>query len=152
MSLDGSMRRPSTKDADEELARLVLKSALRVPVKRVDTGPLQGMYDLEVRYPDGRVGASEVVSARDETRTALETAAARRGYTKCNELTRLWTVIVKPDAILKDIHPRVPPLLSQLERLGINRIQDINHRYVPSNFGGLATDLDKIGIEAYAKR
>jgi hypothetical protein len=146
--LDRAMRRPSTKDADEELARLVLKRALRTRVKRVDKSPLQGMYDLEVCYPDGRLGACEVVSARDETRTALETAASRRGYTRCNELSRLWMVIVKPGTILKNIRHRVPSLLAQLECQGIDHMRGVNHRYVPSEFGGLGTNLDKLGIES----
>lgn len=142
------MRRPSTKDTDEELAGLVLESALRAPVARVDKRPLQGMHDLEVRYADGRLGAGEVVSARDETRTELETAAARRGFAKCNELTRLWMVIVKPEAILKNIHPHMPSLLSQLECLGIDRIRGFDHRYAPDGFRSLAIDLDNLGIES----
>ena len=54
----------STKEADEELACLVLRTALRTPVERVDRSPLQGYHDLEIQYPDGRVGAGEVVSTR----------------------------------------------------------------------------------------
>lgn len=148
MRLNGAVPQPSTKDADEELACLILKTALRTSVRRVDKGPLQGMYDLEVRYPDGRLGAAEVVSARDETRTALEKAAVRLGYTMCNELTRHWMVVVKPDAILKNIHPRMPPLLSQLEDLGIEHMRAINHKYVLSDIGGLATELDMLGVES----
>jgi hypothetical protein len=145
--LDSIMRRPSTKDADEELARLVLESALHVPVKHVDKSPLQGMYDLKIRYEGERFGAGEVVSARDEVGTALETAAARLGYTKCNELTHRWTVVVKSGTILRNIHRGIPALLSELERLGIDYVRRFDRRFAPSGFESIGTDLDEFGIE-----
>ena len=60
----------STKDADEELAQLFLASVLRVPVTVHDRRSGHSTYDLEIRYPDGRRGAAEVVSTRTETQAA----------------------------------------------------------------------------------
>jgi len=53
----------STKDTDEELARLFLASVLRVPVTVHDRRSGHSTYDLEIRYADGRRGAAEVQRA-----------------------------------------------------------------------------------------
>jgi hypothetical protein len=77
----GSMRSPPTKDADEELARLFLASVLSVPVTVHDRRSGYSTFDLEIRYPDGRRGAAEVVSTRTKKRSAQLGAVRRVGYT-----------------------------------------------------------------------
>ena len=90
------MTRWSTKDADEELATRVIQLALRVPVIQHDDRAGTSEYDLKILYPGGRTGAAEVVSIRDQARMSLTTAAGKRGYTRCSELTRLWIVSAFP--------------------------------------------------------
>ena len=80
----------STKDADEELARLFLASVLRAPVTVHDRRSGHSTYDLEVRHADGRRGAAEVVSTRTEAQAAQTNAVRRAGYTKDGRLSHLW--------------------------------------------------------------
>jgi hypothetical protein len=131
----------STKDADEDLARLVLGATLRARVKRVDQPPLQGHYDLEIRYPDGRVGAGEVVSTRDQAWTKLFAELSGRGYAKCAALTHLWFVTVKPGASLKKMKPHIPALLRELESQGIDKATQ-------SGYGNIAGTFRKHGIQS----
>jgi hypothetical protein len=131
----------STKDADEELACLVLRTVLGAPVERVDKSPLQGHHDLEIYYPDGRIGAGEVVSARDPQWTNLEAALSRRGYMQDAELARLWFVLVRPGRSVKRMQPHVPSLLRQLESQGIDKVFDSDH-------SDMRLTLKKLGIES----
>ena len=128
----------STKDADEELACLVLGTVLGVPVERVDKEPLQGHHDLEIYYPDGRIDAGEVVSVRDPQWMRLIHSLSCRSYTECANLTRLWFVLVKPAASLKDLE--IPSLLRELEAEGIDRISDLG-------YASMQLMLRKLGIE-----
>jgi hypothetical protein len=59
----------STKDVDEELARLFLASALRAPVTVHDRRSGHSTYDLEIRYPDGRRGAARPKSYQPARRS-----------------------------------------------------------------------------------
>ena len=69
----------STKDADEELARLFLASVLRVPITVHDRRSGTRTYDLELYLPGGRRGAAEVVSTRTKKRAAQLGAVRRAG-------------------------------------------------------------------------
>ena len=80
----------STKDADEELARLFLGSVLGVPVTVHDRRSGRSTYDLEISYPGGRRGAAEVVSTRAGKQRAQESAISRAGYTTDQRLRHLW--------------------------------------------------------------
>lgn len=135
--LDGQVGQ-STKEADEALACLVLATVLRAPAERVDKEPLQGHHDLEIYYPDGRIDAGEVVSARDPQWMKLVDAIERRSYTKCEDLARLWFVLVKPTASLREL--RVPALLRELEGEGIDQVSDLGH-------GSMQITLRELGIE-----
>jgi hypothetical protein len=106
----------STKDADEELATRVIEVALRVPVIQHDDRAGTSKYDLKILYPGGRIGATEVVSARDQARTPLTSAAGKRGYTQCSELTRLWIVEVSPGTNIRKSAKGIRALLSQIEQ------------------------------------
>ncbi len=83
MLFDRRMSCWSTKDADEDLASLVLRTVLGVAVAVHDDRSGHSKYDLQIRYPAGRIGAAEVVSTRDQNRTALVQAVAKRAVT-CN--------------------------------------------------------------------
>ncbi len=131
--------RVSTKERDEALACLVLQTVLGVRVERVDQSPLQGHHDLEICYTDGRIDAAEVVSARDPQWMRLSQAIAHRSYMGHADLTRLWFVLVKPTASLKEL--RVPALLRELESQGINQISDLG-------YGSVHLRLRNLGIES----
>jgi len=131
----------STKNADEELACLVLGTVLNTRVERVDKSPLQGHHDLEIYYSDGRLGVGEVVSTRDPIWTELIDAVSSRGYAKRPELTRLWFVLVRPGTSLKRVQSHVPALLFQLESQGIDKVSH-------SGYGHIQTMLKKLGIDS----
>jgi hypothetical protein len=59
----------STKDADEELARLFLASVLRAPVTVHDRRCGHSTYDLEICYPGGRRGAARPRSCQPARRS-----------------------------------------------------------------------------------
>jgi hypothetical protein len=107
----------STKDADEELAKRVIQLALRVPVIRHDDRAGTSKYDLKILYPGGRLGAAEVVSTRDQDRMSLTSAAGKRGYTRCGELTRLWIVSAFPGTNIRKNAKGIRALLAVLEQV-----------------------------------
>src|SRR5690348_1914848 len=106
----------STKDTDEELATRVIQLALRVPVIQHDDRAGTSEYDLKILYPGGRTGAAEVVSTRDQARMSLARAARKRGYDRCSELTRLWTVWALPGTNIHKNEKDIRALLVQLEQ------------------------------------
>jgi hypothetical protein len=112
----------STKDADEELGRRVIQLALRVPVIQHDDRGGTSEYDLKILYPGGRAGAAEVVSTRDQARMSLTTAAGKRGYTRCSELTRLWIVEAFLGTNIRENAKGIRALLIQLEQAGADRL------------------------------
>lgn len=126
----------STKDADEELARLFLASVLGVPIDIHDRRSGHSTYDLEIRYPGGRRGAAEVVSTRTGAQAAQAGAVRRAGYTEDTRLRYAWIAHVSPDAMISQVRAALPEFLAQLERDGI-------------------TDLNRnrfYGVEMYQRR
>lgn len=109
----------STKDADEELARLFLASVLGVPVSVHDRRSGHSTYDLEIRYPGGRRGAAEVVSTRTQAQAAQAGAVRRAGYTEDTRLQYTWVARVPPDALISRARAVLPEFLAELERDGI---------------------------------
>lgn len=109
----------STKDADEELAQLFLASVLGVPVDIHDRRSGHSTYDLEIRYPDGRRGAAEVVSTRTRAQAAQAGAVRRADYTEDTRLRYTWIARVPPDAVISQVRAALPEFLAQLERDGI---------------------------------
>ncbi len=109
----------STKDADEELAQLFLASVLHVPVTVHDRRSGHSTYDLEIRYPDRRHGAAEVVSTRAKKQAAQLGAVHRAGYTADRRLRHTWIARVPPDTVISRVLPVLPEFLAELERAGI---------------------------------
>ena len=120
----------STKDADEELAQLFLASVLRVPVTVHDRRSGHSTYDLEIRHPDGRRGAAEVVSTRMKKQAAQLGAVHRVGYTPDTQLRHTWVVRVPPEAVISQVLPHLPDFLVGLERAGITDLSR-NRYYGP---------------------
>lgn len=109
----------STKDADEELARRVIQLAQRVRVIQHDNRTGTSEYDLKILYPDGRTGAVEVVSTRDQARMSLASATGKLGYSRCSELTRVWVVAAFPKTNIRKNAKGIRRLLFQLEQAKI---------------------------------
>jgi hypothetical protein len=112
----------STKDADEELATRVIQLALRVPVIQHDDRAGTSAYDLKILYPGGRTGAAEVVSTRDQARMSLASAAGKRGYARCSELTWLWIVEASPGTNIRKNVKGIRALLFELEQAKVDRL------------------------------
>jgi hypothetical protein len=112
----------STKDEDEELATRVIRLALCVPVIQHDDRSGTSKYDLQIAYPGGRIGAAEVVSTRDKAGRSLASAAGKRGYTQCSELTRLWIVSALPGTNIRKNAKDIRELLAQIEQAGFDRL------------------------------
>ena len=122
--------RLTTKDADEELARRFLTTVLGAPVTVHDKRSGRSTYDLQVRYPDGRRGAAEVVSTRTGKQTAQAHAVRAAGYTADSRLSCLWIAHVTPDAEIKRLKPALPQFLAELEQAGIQSLSR-NRYYGP---------------------
>lgn len=120
----------STKDADEELARLFLASVLGVPVTVHDGRSGHSTYDLEICYPGGRRGAAEVVSTRTKAQAAQLGAIHRAGYTEDRRLKHTWVARVPPGTLISRVRPVLPEFLAELERAGITDL-DRNRYYGP---------------------
>jgi hypothetical protein len=120
----------STKDADEELARLFLASCLGAPVTVHDRRSGHSTYDLEIRYPDGRRGAAEVVSTRAKKQAAQMDAVRRAGYTVDGRLRHTWMVRVPLEAVINKVLPGLPEFLEDLEQDGITDLSR-NRYYGP---------------------
>ncbi len=112
----------STKDTDEALATRVIQLALHVPVIQHDDRAGTSEYDLKILYPGGRTGAAEVVSTRDQARMSLTTAAGKRSYTPCGELTRLWIVSAFPGTNIRKNAKGMRALLVQIEQAKADRL------------------------------
>lgn len=112
----------STKDTDEEVATRVIQHALRVPVIRHDDRAGTSEYDLKILYLGGSTGAAEVVSTRDQDRMSLTKAAGKRGYTRCTELTRLWTIAAIPGTTIRKNAKSIRALLVELELAQLNQL------------------------------
>lgn len=124
------MGKQSTKDADEDLARLFLASVLRVPVTVHDRRSGHSMHDLEIAYGDGRRGAAEVVSARTAKQAAQLAAVRRAGYTADRRLRHTWIARVPPDTVIKRVLPLLPEFIAELEQAGITDLSR-NRYYGP---------------------
>jgi hypothetical protein len=121
----------STKDADEELARLFLAAVLGVPVTMHDRRAGHSTYDLEIRYPDGRRGAAEVISTWTKKQAAQLGAVHRYGYTPDRQLRNTWVVRVPPQTVISRVLPALPQFLAELERAGVTDLSP-NRYYGPA--------------------
>jgi len=109
---------------EEAWARSILAKALGAEVTHHDTGVRRSMYDLEIRYSDGRVGAAEVVAAADGESIALWREMNDREDRRWQvpELVGGWGVGLFPHARAKRIRAELPRLLKRLENI---RLRDL---------------------------
>jgi hypothetical protein len=132
--------RPGSRDADELLVRRAIAAALSVPVRRRDTGSGEAVHDLEICYPDGRLGAVEVVSTRDRRAEMLTHAVVQRGHVAVRRLRRSWLVVVPPTTRLRDVEGDLPGFLATLEAAGIKRVRR-------GEWGRWRREMNRLGLQ-----
>lgn len=135
------MSQRATKHGDERLAQVLLESALDAHVTPHDDGSVPSMYDLEIRYRDGRLAAAEVVSTRDRRAIRLEAATSKNRYTSITGLLYTWFVMVAPSAQVRRVRQHLPAALAHLER---HRVHRLSYRSFVLRQSGLA-DLGVTG-------
>jgi hypothetical protein len=79
------------------------------------------MYDLEIHYPDGRLGAVEVTAAEDEALAATQGAIGSRPLLHDARLRRGWFVVLSERPAVNLARTRLPDLLVQLEAAGLEQ-------------------------------
>jgi hypothetical protein len=132
--------RPRSRDADELLVRRAIATALGVPVRRRDTGSGEAVHDLEICYPDGRIGAVEVVSTRDRRAEMLTNAVVQRGHVAVRRLRQSWFVVVPPTTRLRDVDGDLPGFLVTLEAAGIDLVRR-------GEWGRWRREMDRLGLQ-----
>lgn len=107
----------------EKLARHLVSSVLRVPVRWHDDGSQQSMVDAMIEYPD-RLGALEIIGDHDEAFASMASLLAKQDHFNFDSLKGSWQVWIQHDTKVKDLRPRLGDLLAALEAAG-------QHRYPP---------------------
>lgn len=97
----------------------VVQAHLAVPVWLHDDGSADGLYDLQIRYPDGRVGAVEVTAAEDPDLVERQSVLSNgRAVLRVAGLRYGWLVVLNDGARVKTAQARLPQLLRRLEAVG----------------------------------
>lgn len=104
---------------NEWAARKIVSHTLGVPVECYDDNSQPSMVDAVIRYPDGRVGAVEVVADHDRQFNELWRALERRRHvTTVEGLGHAWNVVLYHHADLRRVDQALPELLIGLEAGG----------------------------------
>jgi hypothetical protein len=77
------------------------------------------MYDLVIKYPDGKIAAAEVTAAADEDQMTVWQTIRRRSPWIVPRLAGGWTVRILPSARPKNLLRQLPALLQELEQAGL---------------------------------
>jgi hypothetical protein len=73
-----------------------------VEVCQHDNGSQDEMYDLQLRWPEGRIESMEVTRATSETMRQVVKRLDREGPVIATEATRNWYVNLSPDSWAAD--------------------------------------------------
>jgi hypothetical protein len=105
---------------DDQAAKQLVRLCLpEVEVCLHDDGSESMMYDLDLRWPDGRVDAVEVTIATSESLRRLRRRLARRGRLDAVESTRSWIVpLAGSTTDVAAVRARIDHLLSLVEQAG----------------------------------
>ena len=106
---------------DDQTAKQLLQLCLpEVEVCLHDDNSENMMYDLDLRWPDGRVEAVEVTRATSEPMRKLHHRIARRGRLDAVESTRSWVVrLAAYDTDVAAVRARIDHLLGLVEQAGL---------------------------------
>ena len=104
---------------DEKRAAELLQAFLGGTIVWRDVpGAAPNTHDFEVQRPNGDIVAVEVTRVTDEAQRAFWNAVAKQQWQACS-LKRSWSLVVVPDARIKNLRNQVEPLLRELERLQV---------------------------------
>ncbi len=106
--------------SQEDAASAILEAHLGWPVIHHDNQSSPGMYDLEIRYPAGRLGAVEVTSAENEQLAADFGALHKNPILRDRRLQRGWLAVLRPSASVKVARSRLADMLVLFEAVGIS--------------------------------
>jgi hypothetical protein len=111
---------PTAEGLEEAAARAVVSAALGVPVCHHNDGSAPGMVDALIKYPDGRVGAMEVVGDHDADFLALWEVLGREGHqTDVPGLASGWSISISHRVRFRRLLADLPELLSTWETAGL---------------------------------
>ena len=98
-----------------------------LPVEQHDDGYKPSMYDLQITYPDGSIGAVEVTAAADAQQLELWKVVGGRGKRWIEPgLTGGWQVRILLSTRGKKLLSQLPGLLRDLEHTGIRVLRGDN--------------------------
>jgi hypothetical protein len=115
-----AMTCPEPERDDERTAKRLVRLCLGdVEVCRHDDGSRPGMYDLELRWPNGDVEAMEVTRATSATLRHVGHQFDRQGLIAAAETTRSWIVHLAADTTdVRSVRAKIDHQLRQVELAG----------------------------------
>ena len=110
--------------SDEQAAKQLVQLCLpEVEVCLHDDGSRDMLYDLELRWPDGRVEAMEVTTDTDEVWQLVGSRLDREGPVMAVESAHSWVVLLaEGNTEVRSVRARIDHLLSLVEQAGRTRI------------------------------
>jgi hypothetical protein len=94
-----------------------------------DDGSEPMMYDLDLRWPDGRVEALEVTKATSASMRQLFARLRRQGMIAATECARSWVVpLATYDTDVRAVRTRIDHLLSLVEQAGLTSFGERDER------------------------
>ena len=130
--------------AGEDWARRIVQNALNRDVHIHDDNSQPSMYDLRIGPADTPEVAIECVGAVNRTYTETWNVGPAKGSLTL-PVTGNWIVEISPTAqIKKNVMPRLPLFLTELERRGVGAISH-NH-WLPPTDETMLVEMDSIGI------
>lgn len=129
--------------AGEEWARRIVQKSLNRTVQLHDDNSKPSMYDLRIGPADAPDVAIECVGAVNRTYTETWNVGPAKGPLTL-PVAGNWTVEISPAARVKTIKQRLPQLLLELERRGINGIS--HHHWLSPADELILNEMESIGI------
>jgi hypothetical protein len=119
---------------DEQTAKQLVQLCLpEVQVCLHDDGSRPMLYDLELRWPDGRVEAMEVTTDTDEVWQLIGNRLDRQGPVMAVESAHSWVVLLaEGNTDVRSVRARIDHLLSLVEQAGRTRISRREERGSPA--------------------
>lgn len=132
---------------EESWVQACIEATLRdVEVKQHDDGSTPGMHDLDLFRDGQRFGAVEVTSAADSESIPLWKLINPGQRWIEPQLAGGWLVAVLPSTSGKSLRTQLPPLLADLERVGVTEVPRQVGRQDP-----IAAQLSQLGV-VYARQ
>lgn len=109
---------PQKERPNERMAREIVAETLRVPVSCHDDNTQGSMVDALIHYPDGSLGAMEIVADHDDRFNKMWDALEKVGHSlPVVGLSRGWNVVLAHGADLRRVTAELPDLLRGMEAL-----------------------------------